>query len=359
MYHVGVSNIFELLDDENDEEGKKKVVKPPVKQEAPQTKTKAPVPTGKDQPRKNEPAAPAKGNQQAPRAEKGERSERRFERPAKPEGEGERRGPPRDRRPPRGEAGPAAPSDRPQGERKRDNKEREHGKFQAGKPTKRIYDRKSGTGRGKEVKKGGSGRGGWGKEAEGSNWDEGTTAEQEVKEDVKTEGETPAEPQQPVETEEEKKRREEEERKQKEEEEKEARQMTLEEYNKKKLEEKAEKGTVIPELPAPRKPGEGVDKKELQKWATFTPLKRDEEEEEEEKRDDAEAKKEKKKASKKQPVPADVLRFQAKKPERERREKGSPRYKDSPKGGVKRGGRGAAAPDVGDTSSFPALSTKA
>jgi len=294
MYHVGVSNIFELLDDENDEEGKTRKVSAPVKQDTTQSKAKTTVQATKDQPRKNESTPPSKATGIA----KVDRSDKRPR--AEGEGEGERRGqlrrtnnrdsnresrPPREPRPERTGA--------PVGERppRKDNKEREHGRsFQSGGPQergKRVYDRKSGTGRGKEVKKGGGGRANWGKEG-GENWEEPSTEQQQQQEGE--EGKTatsventPKEEEKvaPVkeESEEDRKYREEEEKKRKEEEEKEEKMMTLDDYLKKKESEKAEKAAIIPELPAPRQAGEGVDKKELQKWAQFTALKRDEEEE--------------------------------------------------------------------------------
>lgn len=362
MYHVGVSNIFELLDDENDQEGKR-VVHASGKQESAQGKGKAAAPVAtKEAPKKSD-AAPVKASL-PPR----ERSDKR------PRADDDRR-PPRDRKPrePRQEG--AAGGER-SADGKRDSKERG---FTARNPSKRTFDRKSGTGRGKEGKKSGGGRGNWGKAGE-ENWDEGAGAEPEkTSEEAKpAEGvAAPAkEPEAPLETEEQKKAREEEEKKKKEEEEKEARQITLDVF----LKQQQEKGAALPELPAPRKPGEGVDKKELQQWSKFTVLKKEEGEkgaevaekkEEKKKEPKQEGKKDAKKDGKKdakpevkkqeaKQVPVDsVLRIQ--KPERERRErKDSPRS-SGPKrvGGGNGGARGPSAPDVKDSSSFPALSVKA
>jgi len=238
------------------------------------------------------------------------------------------------------------------GRGRRENKDRE---FQGQRPNKRPYDRKSGSGRGKEIKKGGGGRANWGKEGGDDQWEEVPTTEKQ-EEESKPEAEAKVEPEiasAPI------KEETEAEKKFKEEEEKEAKQITLEDYLKKKETEK--KGSVIPELPAPRQAGEGVDKKELQKWAQFTPLKR---EEESEKPLSAESKKDKKKEPKKQAVPVDtVLKVHApKKPRSGKPEGASPLerrrdFKDSPRGGKRK--TGAAAPDVKDASSFPALSTKA
>jgi len=100
MYHVGVSNIFELLDDENDEEGRKKVVtNVPSKQvEATQTKQKTPIQTGKEQPRKKDEQVTQESSKATP---KGERTEKR---PRSSEAlEGERKNQnrrPREQRPP-------------------------------------------------------------------------------------------------------------------------------------------------------------------------------------------------------------------------------------------------------------------
>jgi len=125
--------------------------------------------------------------------------------------------------------------------------------------------------------------------------------------------------------------------------------MTLDAYLKKKQEDKAKFG--IPDLPQVRQAGEGVDKKELQKWSTFTQLKKTAEDEEEK----TESKKEKKQG-KKTAAPAELLNFQAKKPERrERNDKGSPKFQ---KGNANKK-RSAPLPDVKDNSNFPALSTKA
>jgi len=388
MYHVGVSNIFELLDDENDEEGKKKVVSSiPVKNDAVPVKGKIVATTGKEHPRKTEPPPPAKVA--SPLKEKSDK------RPSKPETEkpsGER--PPRRNRAPRAEG--SAPSgekpvermdSRPEkGERpprmmtdggrgKRENKDKE---FQA-RPNKRSYDRKSGTGRGKEIKKGGGGGGNWGKGSE-EVWEE-VGAEKQDGEEVKPAEVESTPNKEEVETvpvskevDEERKKKEEEDKKRKEEEEKEAKLMTLEDYRKKQEAERT-KTSIIPDLPAPRQAGDG---EEQQKWAEFTPFKREDETEtngdEEKDASCLDSKKEKKKA-KKQAVPVTtVLRVQPPKkpragkldrPDRPDRpsdasSSSSPsdrrNFKDSPRGGKRRAG--TSAPDVRDASSFPALNPK-
>lgn len=111
-------------------------------------------------------------------------------------------------------------------------------------------DRRSGTGRGKEIKKGGAGKGNWGEAEPEENPTAPVVAEPEpvvVEEPI-------------VETEEERIKREEEEKKREEERQKEERQMTLDEYLQKKK-------SVSMELPAPRKPGEGASDAEKKAWA--------------------------------------------------------------------------------------------
>jgi len=375
MYHVGVSNIFELLDDENDEEGRKKSSVSLPKQDTNQSKSKAVIQTGKEQPRKNEQVS--QGSSQvtaaAPKPEKRPRLEGG-------EGEAERKNQtrrPREPRPERKERSgpPVATNDKPTegGDKppKRDNKERDHSKFsQAQRGNKRIYDRKSGTGRGKEIKKGGGGRRNWGKGEEETTWVETPAVEQESEESKrgdaasKQDSAVSAPPPVKEESEEEKKIREEEEKKRKEEEEREAKLMTYEDYLKKKESEKNEKSSIIPGLPTLRKPGEGVDQNELSQWAKFTPIKRAEEED---KSSEGEGKKEKKKESKKQAVPVDSLfKVQTKKPRNPKPERtertersessGKREFKDSPRGGKRGRGGSERAPNVKDASSFPALS---
>jgi len=293
MYHVGVSNIFELLDDENDEEGRKKVVtNVPSKQvEATQPKQKTPIQTGKEQPRKkDEQITQESSKATTPFHSKGERTEKR---PRSGEAlEGERKNQnrrPREQRPERPERPErkekSSSSITNEGPKRDNNKERDNKTPQGQKGAKRVYDRKSGTGRGKEVKKGGGGRRNWGKSEE--VWEEKPAEQQEVEENKgdkanKTDA-VAAQVEVKQESEEEKKKNEEEEKKRKEEEEKEAKLMTYEDYLKKKENEKGEKTSIIPGLPTLRKPGEGVDQKDLQQWAKFTAIKRDDDLEEEDK----------------------------------------------------------------------------
>lgn len=118
-------------------------------------------------------------------------------------------------------------------------------------------DRKSGTGRGKEIKKGGAGKGNWGN----AENEEQVVAEQK-------EPEVQPEPEPIVETEEEKAKREAEEKKKAEEKEKEERQMTLEEFMQKKK-------PVGLSLPAPRAPGEGASDNDKKNWASVPVAKKE------------------------------------------------------------------------------------
>jgi len=133
---------------------------------------------------------------------------------------------------------------------------------------KRVFDRRSGTGRGREQKKGGAGRGNWGKEGEGEtpeNWDnteEGKDAAAPKKEGEKPVEEVPVE-KDPV--------QEEQERLAREEQEKEDKMMTLDTYYKQK-----EASQVKIDLPQARKANEGVDQKELSKWNSYQVLKKEE-----------------------------------------------------------------------------------
>jgi len=142
--------------------------------------------------------------------------------------------------------------------------------------------------------------------------------------------------------------------------------MGLDDYEKKRTEGMSKYGI---QLPAARQAGEGVDKKEAQKWASYSVVPKKGEEEEDRQVD---SKKKDKKEAKKQPVSADLLNFQAKKPERRdnrdrdnRGERGDRDNRNSPKPNPKEGKnnapkkRSGPAPDVKDSSNFPALSTKA
>jgi plasminogen activator inhibitor 1 RNA-binding protein len=360
MYHVGVSNIFELLGDEG-EEGVRRAVPAPVKQEA-QPKPKGTSPVVKETPRKAETAPATKGTSTGPRNDRAgdrrpPRSDQKFpprdgQRPVG-DVDSERRPPRRDNK----DRVDRPKVDRPQGERpprertertterttdRREPRENKENRDNAPRGGKRPFESRSGTGRGREVKRSGAGKGNWGKEGEDTVEESasGPTTDDKPKVDGEAAKEETPEP--PRELSEEEKLR-------LEEEEKEAKQMTLDDYLK-KMETKK-----LPGLPAPRKAGEGVDNKDLQKWASYQVLEKDDEEQ---RRIDQEAK-EKKKDAKKQVVPLDsVLKVQTKKPKTERNERGEGRGEGRGRGAkpAARGGRrGGPAPNVKDDSSFPTL----
>jgi len=369
MYHVGVSNIFELLGDEGEESKRVAAAKA-----AQQNAAKGTAPVVKETPKKD--AAPAKASGKGD--DRKPRSEGRPPRAEGPRGEGqgerrrENRGP-RGDRPPRDDSAPRR--DRPAGDRA----DRKEGEFRTG--PKRVYDRRSGTGRGKEIKKGGGGKGNWGKDTD--NWDEVPQEEADKTANPVT-GDAPEAAETKVEVvEEAPKELTEEEKKQKEQEEKEAKWLSLEEYQKKK----EDSVKALPQLPAPRKAGEGVDKKEAQKWASYQALTRDEEEA----RSAAEKESQEKK-SKKTFVPVnevlDVRKPRTPKGDRPERGDRPPRGGDrpsrggdrpprggdrpprggdrpargGPRGGQKggRGGSGGSAPTfVNDANAFPTLSQTA
>jgi plasminogen activator inhibitor 1 RNA-binding protein len=221
------------------------------------------------------------------------------------------------------------------------------------------------------VKKGGGGKANWGKNTD--TWDD-VPQEEAEKTATPATGDAPEAAETKVEAVQEPPRElTEEEKKQKEQEEKEAKWLSLEEYRKQK--EDAVK--ALPQLPPPRQAGEGVDKKEAQKWASYQALSRDEEEAA---RTAAEKESQEKK-SKKNFVPVnevlDVRKPRTPKGDRPERGDRPPRgdrpergdrpprgdrparggQRGAPRGGQK-GGRGGSAPTfVNDASAFPTLST--
>lgn len=381
MSRLGFANIYELLDESDSsgvESGKKA-------QEALEKKNAAAAaalaPTPKPASTQGKPAGERRqgGNSES----RGPRSDRpRGDRP--PRAEGDRpRGPRPDR--PQGERPPRTEGDRPpraEGDRPRrprpvsDSPQLEGGEANfnesgqaaaAGAPRtnlprgqkggprgdrgyerrrtgdqdqrpKREYDRHSGTGRGKEVSKGGAGKGNWGSvEEEAQASIDGSAAEVAAAEDAKKEGEegavevpataetaAEAEPEEPP-------------------------VRTLDDYlNQRKK--------VAVTGPAPRRAGEGEDSEAFKGYTQFA------REEESLFSVDRSAKdkkaKETKEGSQKKVSADQVLRFQ----DKERRDN-----RDDRKGGrggqqgrgQQRGGRtGGAAPSF-DLSAFPSLSTKA
>jgi len=230
---------------------------------------------------------------------------------------------------------------------------------------RRVYDRKSGTGRGKEQKKGGSGRGNWGREGEAAEANPEETEGAETKEVV------PAEIS--AEQAERNAEREQREREEREEQEKEDKLLTLDTYL-------AQKASSAPKLALPeaRKANDGADTKDSKKWAAYEVLKKNEDEEK-----SAEALLEKKKKEKNTVPLNEVFNVRQARPPRQDREdrddrgdrergdrpfrggrggrrggEGQPRGSGS--SGRGRGGRGgASAPNFEDKSSFPSLAPKA
>lgn len=245
-------NIYELLDDDsNENKGQKGPVAQQQKPKAAQTQAKGTQQVNR---------APVKQDTRKPREEGGRYSDQSVS---------DRK--PRERKSDKGFTEVRAPRN----------------------PNQRQYDRKSGTGRGRENKRAGGGRGNWG------NVNDETKNVEET-EKVETEAPAPVEgataeaaPAEEVKVDEE-----------------EEKVKTLDEYL-----NTIKKVNIS--LPAPRQAGEGQEANS--KWASYTALKRDD--------DDEEKKTEKKKAeakeSGKQTISADqVIHF-----------------KESPKGGF-RGGRG-------------------
>lgn len=297
-------NIYELLDDDSNEKGQKGSV---AQQQKPKTQTTQ---------------AKASTTQQVNRA------------PARNQDRNQDRKPREE-----GRFGDQQVSDRkPRGERK-PTKGGEFTEVRAPRnPNQRQYDRKSGTGRGRENKRAGGGRGNW-----GSVTDETKTQDEieKVEQEVAPTTEAPAE-------------------------------TTPEAVVEDKVEEEEEKVKTLDEylnsikkvsltLPAPRQAGEGQEVSP--QWASYTALKKDEDDE---KKTSEEKKKEKE--SNKQTISADQVIHFKESPKGERsfrggrggrggRRGGEGRGESSPRGG--RGGRrggvtGARAPGLTEEN-FPAL----
>lgn len=338
-YGLGVTNIYELLDDENDEqkeqkviqqkESKKKEAKPAAKSSTvaasakPQTETrKSDRPTNENKGRKD-----IKNDRSA---DKGDRKPKEASKDIAKE-------------PPKGELQEGS-ADKSTQRRNRDRVDRHTDRaegriYQRG--TKRVYDRRSGTGRGRENKKGGSGKGNW-----GSIGDEGQNPEefqksadsQEVK-DVETQESTENQNQTESEKHKEKEETEEQEEGPKE--------RTLDEYLK-------ERKAPQVELPQARKAGEGVDQSE---WANLVELRKDTAEEQSIKVKEKKHKDQKKKST----LPVnEVLKIDT--PKRQRPQRDTPNQRRRGNAGkgfpAKRGG---SKQDINllNEVNFPALSTKA
>jgi len=316
-YKASVSNIYELL---NEDGGATPQVNIGGSDNAPTKKT-TPAPA-KTQPKPKQETPKAADRSSQPKAPRPERSI--------------------DRRPKEFSSPKAGEEDTTDKERRvnRDSGERRFGE-QRGRGgfvprgNKRPFDRRSGTGRGKEDKKGGAGKGNW-----GTVDDEQKAAEEGYNHRKKPEGQEPqGEQPQATETQTEQKEV------QREPEEEEDKTRTLDEFFK-------AKASVKIDLPKARQAGEGVSDAD---WKGFVPLKK--------KEDEAltTPKEEKKKESKKPVVSAnDMLNFkiQEESPSRQRRDK-FPTSQRGGRGGKRGGGSGRSAPNVQDEAAFPSLSTKA
>lgn len=254
------SNLFELLRDASEgSDGKKRkeekkadtsakaaaAPKAAPKKAEPTQKADAPKATATKAAPKSADAKPKQDRQEKPIGERKPRTEN-TNRELRPKGEGRPREDRRDK------------ADRNRGDQVREDKGFVH-------PTKRAFERRSGTGRpfGGENKKGGAGRGNWGKpgseqEALADVNSESVEQTEETPKTEETKETEPAAPKQLTPEEEEALK----------EKEKEERMLTLEEYRKKQEEEKAK----IP-LPQPRKAGEGSNDK---KWANYQKLEKSE-----------------------------------------------------------------------------------
>lgn len=312
-YGIGVSNVFDLLQDENEEiEASKQ--KPGVR-----------VPQKRPQENKKVEGRPEGGQG---------RGAGGIQR-----GRGESRG--RGRRFLPGEGAPENLGEK-QTERYHDRGDRRGREGLPIRPGKRVYDRKSGTGRGKEISKGGAGRGNW-----GSTSDEITEGEQ-----VSEEGapEAPKEGEEKVEE-------------VKEEEpapEPEEQVKTLAEY----LEEKKNKSLGL-SLPAPRTAGEGEDPN---KWKDYVPMKKEGAVAEEKKEVKTEKKEKKESKAEAEVDPSSLLNFKIPRSRPEGRGRRGGDRENRPRNQGYRGGggrgrgseaRGGSSIKVDDPSQFPSLAGKA
>lgn len=397
------ANIYELLDESDAsgvETGKKAQVALAEKKAAAAAALAPAQPRPTSQTGKPQGQRPQGEQRQGGNGERGPRTDRprgdrppRTDRPPRAEGDRADR-PPRGDRPPR-QPRPAGDSPKleggentftgegqaaaqggprpymPRGERRGPRPDRGYERRNPGdqdqRPAKREYDRRSGTGRGKEVAKGGAGKGGWGsiedEAAAGLEGDAAKAAETETKkegeETVTTEGAAPAEGESTdaaatteIVDDEPKTR-------------------TFEEFM---TERKSKAGAA---LPPPRQLEDSGE------WSKYEPVKKDEDSlfaapEKQAKKKEAGAKKE----STEKKVAADqVLKFQQERRERpersdrpERADKGE-RRSGAPRGAPRGAGAGGPGNQAGqkrsnnaaggaalkfdDKSAFPTLSTKA
>lgn len=316
------TNIYELLGDENDEEIKKVPQAAAAKKEEPK-KT-----VSQAKPAKSTQAAEQKGKEtRPPRQDRADRKPREFAPDTQQVGEGgfERKG---GNRPPRQQ-------------RDRDPERRQRTAEATARGGNRVFDRRSGTGRGREGKRNGAGRGNW-----GTNQDEqkAQVEETETKETQEAPVETKEAAEQPQAEQEAPKEEEEEKTK------------TLEEYMK-----ELKKPAVA--LPEARKATEVSNPK----WKEYTALTRSFEGEggflfKDEEQPTKGGKKETQEAAKKGVRADEVLNFTEGSPKSFRGGRGGAR---GGRGGARggrggaRGGRSGPAPNFSDKSAFPDLATKA
>lgn len=312
-----VGNIFELLSDENDEGG---VRQPVVQKEAPKQEQKPKAPQQKGQQQKNDRQADNKGRDNRQRT-----NERRQ--PPREQGAGAAAG----------EVDRAANKNRPQrqpregAERRTKNLERAEGT--EGEQRKRLFDRRSGTGRGPRdnVKREGRGKANWGT-VEDDKKGQTEQVEQEPAQENKEQGTEMKEGEvKPAETEEPK--------------EEEDNTKTLEEYR------KSLKTPTIA-LPAPRQV-QATGKE----WANFVPLNREPENGTQQAKDKKKTEQEEKEAAEKKISADQIINFAEPSKPSFRGGRGGKRET----GGRREGGAGrgkktkAPAPNFKDEKSFPSL----
>lgn len=352
-FGVGVSNAFDLLDDETEEtqstsaqKGKETRKAAPAKGKVVETKKETPKEGARTQEGAPKSEAPKKGRKEQIVGEYSGQKQQAAAAPAEPEERDESRG---------------FQKVESQGRNDQRRGSSRGGREGAGGRFKRQYDRRSGTGRGKEVSKGGAGKRNWGRNEENlEEAPQNATTEEQPQEPVVERELSPEEKA-------EKEKREKEAQEKREQEEKEANYKLLTEY----LEEKKKKGPVIP-LPAPRNPNE----ESTNQWKDFTPLKKNAPEssvpksKEQKKDEKKEEKKEEKKDTpkevrKKEKLPDELLGFQTAPrpaPERENRREGRGERRGQGKGNrgprkSNQGGRGSEK--AINLDEFPSLATKA
>lgn len=322
-YGVNVTNIYELLSEDGEVQinaPAKQAAKAPAKTSAPPAKQSTKPQTQQTQkPQSTSSTQPARGGSSRPPQNRPPRQQRTTA-PASEVTEGGDKGAQKDF----------------------ERRERKRGTYSSG--PQRVYDRRSGTGRGRENKKGGAGRGNWGPDAE-------TTP------DSNAEKPTEEKPAEAVEGEKKETEKEEVKHEEEEEEEEKDNTKTFEEY----LAEKAAKKPTFA-LPESRKINAGVDPKELKKWEKYEVLKREFEDEVKEE-GEGEVEETTQKKPKKQIVPLNEI-FDVRTPPIRTGGRGRGRGRGGFRGG--RGGRGGnrggdrPATEIKiDEQSFPALKPKA